>query len=496
MSFDIVMGKRYIAISYLMLLFLAACGENGDKSVSPNDEPVSEGNSSSLEKLSSSSVILSASKESSSSLAKSSSSGIQNNSSSSEKAKSSSSVKPLSSSWSEAIGSSSSSAKSSSSVSSSSSVKFSSSSVRKNSSSSEKTKSSSSDTQSGVKQSSSSEKDKSSSSSAEMRSSSSEKTGKSSSSSKDIELSSSSELEDVSSSSGKSESSSSVKDLLSSSSEKKKSSSSVTPLSSSSSTSVSSSSSVEEPPTSSETESSSSSSEDKVNCSALLEGETDWSWDVPKECRFNPDIDYGTMTDERDGKVYKTVKIGDQTWMAENLNYADSVKTPSLKGKNWCYNKEPKNCEVAGRLYSWAAAIDSVKLANDADNPRDCGYGKICGLTGTVKGICPTGWHLPSQAKWSTLITAVGGQLTASKVLKSQSGWNGTDAFGFAALPAGQRGNGSSFYNGDNSAYFWSSTEYAGGSAYGMILYNTNEYYELQKNYNKGYGFSVRCVKD
>ena len=202
------------------------------------------------------------------------------------------------------------------------------------------------------------------------------------------------------------------------------------------------------------------------------------------------------MTDERDGKVYRTVTIGKQTWMAENLNYADSVKTPSLKGKNWCYNKEPKNCEVAGRLYSWAAAIDSVKLANDADNPRDCGYGKICGLTGTVKGICPTGWHLPSQAKWSTLITAVGGQLTAGKVLKSQSGWNGTDAFGFAALPAGQRGNGSSFYNGDNSAYFWSSTEYAGGSAYGMILYNTNEYYELQKNYNKGYGFSVRCVKD
>ena len=385
------MGKRYIAIFCLMLLFLVACGENGDKSVSPNDEPVSEGNSSSSEKLSSSSVILSASKESSSSLAKSSSSSIQKNSSSSEKAKSSSSKDEKE-------------------------TKASSSSVKSSSSSS------------------------------------------------------------VIPGNAPESSSSSVK--------------------SSSSNAKSSSSSVEVPPTSSETESSSSSSEDKVNCSALLEGETDWSWDVPKECRFNPDIDYGTMTDERDGKVYKTVKIGDQTWMAENLNYADSVKTPSLKGKNWCYNKEPKNCEVAGRLYSWAAAIDSVKLANDADNPRDCGYGKICGLTGTVKGICPTGWHLPSQAKWSTLITAVGGQLTAGKVLKSQSGWNGTDAFGFAALPAGQRGNGSSFYNGDNSAYFWSSTEYAGGSAYGMNLYNTNEYYELQKNYNKGYGFSVRCLKD
>jgi len=79
---------------------------------------------------------------------------------------------------------------------------------------------------------------------------------------------------------------------------------------------------------------SSSSSTGKVDCSALLDGETNWNWSVPKVYRFNPDIDYGTMTDERDGKTYKTVKIGDQIWMVENLNYADSTKTPSLKGKS------------------------------------------------------------------------------------------------------------------------------------------------------------------
>lgn len=279
--------------------------------------------------------------------------------------------------------------------------------------------------------------------------------------------------------------------------------------------SVSSSSSVEEPPTSSETESSSSSSEgdvssssseDKVNCSALLEGETGWSWDVPKECRFNPDIDYGTMTDERDGKVYRTVKIGDQVWMAENLNF-DPGQGGSGEDKydwSWCYDNEPKNCDVAGRYYTWAAAIDSVKLANDADNPQDCGYGKECGVASTrsatlVQGVCPTGWHLPSRAEWNSLFTAVGDESTAGKVLKSQTGWynrgNGTDAFGFSALPAGGRNGDEDYYNEGDYAYFWSSTELNSSYAYRMYLDYGSVSATLSFK-NKDDGFSVRCVKD
>ena len=310
--------------------------------------------------------------------------------------------------------------------------------------------------------------------------------------------------EETSSSSEKAKSSSSwsSEGTIGSSSSSAKSSSSVTPSSSSWSsegTIGSSSSSVEEPPISSETESSSSSSE--VNCSALLEGETGWSWDVPKECRFNPDIDYGTMTDERDGQKYKTVKIGDQTWMAENLNF-DPGQGGSGEDKydwSWCYNDEPKNCAVGGRLYTWAAAIDSVKLANDADNPQNCGYGKSCTLPDKVQGICPEGWHLPNNAEWNSLFTAVGGKSVAGKNLRSTSSWNssgnGADAFSFSALPAGHMYDNGTYSGEGNYAYFWSSTEVNSDVAYYMFLYYDYDDAYLSRK-NKGYGYSVRCVKN
>ena len=205
---------------------------------------------------------------------------------------------------------------------------------------------------------------------------------------------------------------------------------------------------------------------------------------------------YGTLTDTRDGQTYKTVIIGTQTWMAENLNYADSVTTASLKGKSWCYNDVAANCDVGGRLYTWAAAMDSVKLATDADNPLDCGYGKTCGLSGKVQGVCPEGWHLPSYDEWNTLFTAVGGQSTAGKVLKSQTGWdesgNGTDAFGFSALPAGYRNYTGGYGFEGLDAFFWSSTE---DLANCMDLYFYDDY-AAQGNDSKYTGRSVRCLKD
>ncbi len=303
------------------------------------------------------------------------------------------------------------------------------------------------------------------------------------------------DCDDASSSSGKeiSTNSSSSCDGKSSSSSVKLSSSKDEEKTSSSVKEESSSSVILDP----DPESSSSSVE--LNCSALLVGKAGWNWYVPKECRFNPAITYGTMTDSRDKKVYKTIKIGDQVWMAENLNYSDSTKTPSLLKRSWCYDNVAANCDVAGRLYTWAAAIDSVKLATDADNPQDCGYGKTCTLPAKVQGICPDGWHLPTGAEWQTLFTEVGGSSTAGKILKSQTGWysngNGTDGVGFSALPAGYRSFNGKFFHDGYYANFWSATERDGDYAYYMDLWHGHDDANVFSS-NKDFRYSVRCLKD
>ncbi len=221
-------------------------------------------------------------------------------------------------------------------------------------------------------------------------------------------------------------------------------------------------------------------------------------FDMTKDEFLNSEITYGTMTDKRDNKIYKTVKIGDQVWMAENLNYADSTKMPSLKGKSWCFNNKAENCDVTGRLYTWAAAIDSVALANDADNPQTCGFGKTCTLPAIVQGVCPSGWHLPTYDEWQTLFKAVGGFSAAGKALKSGSGWysngNGTDTYGFSALPAGYRGYLGGFYGAGNYAYFWSASGSSSYYAYYMILYYGRELARMGNYYKYG-GYSVRCLQ-
>jgi len=152
---------------------------------------------------------------------------------------------------------------------------------------------------------------------------------------------------------------------------------------------------------------------------------------------------------------------------------------------------------VAGRLYTWATAIDSAKLYREKS--IDCGYGKTCTLLDTVYGVCPPGWHLPTQAEWTVLFSVLGGQSTAGLVLKSLTGWssngNGTDAFGFSALPAGRRNDDGSFRSDGINVNFWSASEDSSYYAYNMTLRYNYEVAYLNFN-DKNYGFSVRCLRD
>ena len=285
--------------------------------------------------------------------------------------------------------------------------------------------------------------------------------------------------------------SSSKKNELSYSKEsEKKSSSSQKTATSSSADSTSS-------PTSSSAESSSaqSSSSEKTASSSSS------SLDAPASSNsyLNPDITYGTFIDTRDGKTYRTTKIGEMVWMAENLNYADSVKTPILKDRNWCYGDRPKDCETFGRLYSWFAAIDSVALATDKKNPIDCGYGEICNLPEKVQGICPSGWHLPNRNEWEYLFEAIGGQEPlGGMVLKAKKSWKkpGYDTYGFSALAGGLRESGGQYLYEGTCGYFWSSTPFKIKEAYGVFLGDHVDDVSLSNAGDRNMGFSVRCVQD
>jgi uncharacterized protein (TIGR02145 family) len=171
----------------------------------------------------------------------------------------------------------------------------------------------------------------------------------------------------------------------------------------------------------------------------------------------------GSFTDPRDGKNYKTVKIGVQTWMTEDLKYAPGGK---------CYNDDIDYCKKYGRLYPWEAA----------------------------KKVCPSGWHLPSDAEWTKLTDFVGGSSTAGTKLKAKSGWNNNgngmdDEYGFSALPGGFGLSDDGFLNVGISGFWWSATESSASYAWGRLIdYN----YAKVGRYDGGkpYFYPVRCVQD
>jgi uncharacterized protein (TIGR02145 family) len=168
------------------------------------------------------------------------------------------------------------------------------------------------------------------------------------------------------------------------------------------------------------------------------------------------------MTDSRDGQTYKTIKIGEQAWMAENLNY-------DVPNKSYCYGKVPSNCAKYGRLYEERVAME----------------------------VCPAGFHLPSPSEWETLFNAVGGQFMAGSVLKSKTGWinggNGSDPFGFSAIPAGYGDKNDNSEEG-KSANFWCSQEVDDKNFYYVKL--KHDAFNVDMNHPSNKAYSVRCVKN
>ncbi len=210
---------------------------------------------------------------------------------------------------------------------------------------------------------------------------------------------------------------------------------------------------------------------------------------------------YGTLVDNRDGQVYKTVKIGCQWWMAENLNYRYLQPTEELDSSSFCYNDSMDYCAKYGRLYTWSAAMDSAGLFSNSG--KGCGNNTFCNLDSVVvQGVCPEGWHIPVDVEFDILAFAVGKYFpNGGKVLKSASDWgdngNGSDAFGFSALPAGFVFNGERYDNMFYTARFWSTTECCSpmNSAGASLQMDHNDYARLM-NSDKFFSFSVRCVKD
>jgi uncharacterized protein (TIGR02145 family) len=185
--------------------------------------------------------------------------------------------------------------------------------------------------------------------------------------------------------------------------------------------------------------------------------------------QFNPKIKYGSMTDERDKTTYKTIKIGEQTWMAENLNYdAEGSK---------CYGDRAVYCKRDGRLYGWE----------------------------TAKKVCPAGWHLPSKSEYEALDKAAGGKDIAGKKLKAKSGWNnfegksgnGTDDFGFSALPGGSYSSTDVRFGGIGSnGSWWSVSGDNSGNGWSRGLGRLDRVDELYEVRLSSPYFSVRCVQD
>ena len=293
-----------------------------------------------------------------------------------------------------------------------------------------------------------------------------------------------------------------------------------------SSSSVNSSSSVKEKSSSSRKDGSSSSLEEKSSSSqdasssstakssessgeSSSSGKSSSSIVLATPCKTDSTdtCEYGSVKDDRDGQTYKTVKIGSQWWMAENLNYAYLQPTASEDSSSFCYNNLPENCEKYGRLYLWSAMMDSAGVFPENTKTKGCGRGVECDVSETVRGVCPKGWHVPDESEWWTLRDALDAFSIVENdsvdeihywgdKLKTTSGWsdkNGTDEYGFSALPGGFAWvkDPISYQSLGTHGRFWSTHEIGDCCVVYLDVWSS-----LLDNLPKFFANSIRCLKD
>jgi len=205
---------------------------------------------------------------------------------------------------------------------------------------------------------------------------------------------------------------------------------------------------------------------------------------------LNPEKSYGDLIDERDGQLYKTITIGTQTWMAQNLNFLYEKGT----SHSFCFGDDPANCEKYGRLYTWSAALDSAGLYSE--DGLGCGGGATCGYFPVLRGVCPEGWHVPSDEEFETLRSFVSsaGDLQALGFAE----WSGaTNTSGFSAIPSGfytynYGDNKADYYNLGEVARYWSRSEGA-SNPYALVIKSSQK---LEGTNDTDDRLSVRCIKD
>lgn len=192
-----------------------------------------------------------------------------------------------------------------------------------------------------------------------------------------------------------------------------------------------------------------------------------------------------TVTDI-DGNTYQTVPIGGQCWMKENLNVTKNPAGTSIT--RYCYDDNTNNCDTYGGLYTWDVMMNGSSSSNN--------------IPSGVQGICPIGWHIPSDAEWTVLTDYLGGASVAGGKMKEAgtAHWNlpntgATNSSGFTGLPGGYRNYNGTFGYIGNTGFWWSSNEEGTSIAWFRAMSHTNAALTRNPNY-MNYGLSVRCLRD